>query len=69
MNKLRAILRLLFSKEYHLIIVERSSPILIEQVYSTLRETETTYKKLIEGLKDLLEELRRRRKYEQGRFD
>lgn len=69
MNKFRVILKLLFSKEYHLIIVERNNPILIEHVYSTLRNTETTYKKLIESLKDLLEELRRRRKYEQRRFD
>lgn len=68
MNKLRVILELLFSKEYHLIIVEREGPILVEQIYSSLRETETTYKKLIKGLKDQLEVLRRD-KYEQRRFD
>lgn len=68
MNKLRVILELLFSKEYHLIIVEREGPILVEQFYSSLRETETTYKKLIKVLKDQLKELRRD-KYEQRRFD
>lgn len=68
MNKLRVILELLFSKEYHLIIVEREGPILVEQIYSSLRETETTYKKLIKGLKDQLEVLRRD-KHEQRRFD
>lgn len=68
MNKLRVILELLFSKEYHLIIVEREGPILVEQFYSSLRETETTYKKLIKVLKEQLKELRRD-KYEQRRFD
>lgn len=68
MSKLRVILELLFSKEYHLIIVEREGPILVEQIYSSLRETETTYKKLIKVLKDQLKELRRD-KYEQRRFD
>ena len=68
MNKLRVILELLFSKEYHLIIVEREGPILVEQIYSSLRETETTYKKLIKSLKDQLIVLRRN-KYEQRRFD
>lgn len=69
MNKLRVILKLLFSKEYHLTIVERNNPILVEQIYSSLRESETTYKRLIESLKDQLEELRMRRKYEKRRFD
>nr|DAQ75241.1 MAG TPA: hypothetical protein [Crassvirales sp.] len=59
MNKLRAILKLLFSKEYHLIVVERDKYSLIEHIYSSVRRTETTYKKLIKLLKEELEEIRR----------
>ena len=59
MNKLRVICKLLFSKEYHVIIVERDGNILIEHIYSSVRRTETTYKKLIKLLKEELEEIRR----------
>ena len=59
MNKLRVILRLLFSKEYHLIIIERDKYNLIEHIYSSTRRTETTYKKLLKLLKEELEEIRR----------
>ena len=68
MNKLKVILKLLVSKEYYFISVEREGPIIAEEVYSSLRSTETTYKKLIRILKDELNEIRRC-KHEQGGFD
>ena len=68
MNKLKVILKLLVSKEYYFISVGRKGPIIVEEVYSSLRSTETTYKKLIRILKDELNEIRRH-KHEQGGFD
>ena len=64
MNKLKVILKLLFSREYYVIIVERDENILTEDVYSSMRRTETTYKKLIKLLKDELIAIRQDR-YEQ----
>lgn len=68
MTRLKAILKLLCSKEYHLLIVNRDGPMITEEIYSSLRNTETTYKKLIKELKENLEILRRY-KHEQGGFD
>lgn len=68
MNKLRVILKLLVSKEYQLVIVEREGSIIVEHIYSSIRRTETTYKKLIKILKDELNEIRRY-KHEQRRLD
>ena len=68
MNKLKVILKLLVSKEYYFISVERKGLIIVEEVYSSLRSTETTYKKLIRILKEELNEIRRY-KHEQGGFD
>lgn len=68
MNKLRVILKLLVSKEYQLVIVKREGSIIVAHTYSSLRRTETTYKKLIKILKDELNEIRRY-KHEQRRLD
>ena len=64
MNKLKVILKLLFSREYYVIIVERDENILTEDIYSSVKRTETTYKKLIKLLKDELVAIRQD-KYEQ----
>lgn len=59
MNKVKTIFKLLFSKEYYLITVEREGNIIVENVYSYMRKTETTYKKLIKALKEELKETRK----------
>ena len=64
MNKLKTILKLLFSKEYYLVTVKRDGDILVQHIHSSVRRTETTYKKLIKLLKDELTIIRQN-KYEQ----
>lgn len=67
MNKFNTILKLLVSKEYSVVIIKRDEYALIQHVYSSIKRTETTYKKVIKLLKEELKEIRRY-KYEQRRL-
>lgn len=67
MNKFNIILKLLVSKEYSVVIIKRDEYTLIQHIYSSIKRTETTYKKVIRLLKEELKEIRRH-KYEQRRL-